>query len=81
MSHLPHSPHGSADEPAAQTPFGTLNEPRQVTPEEWGLLDAESQHDAFPDAFPIPTPAERHNLHAGDMVKLVFVRFAPATAS
>ena len=48
-----------------------------VTPDHWGLLDAESQHEAFPDAFPIPTRAEREALRAGDMVKLVFVLDPP----
>ncbi|MGI8757217.1 MAG: immunity protein Imm33 domain-containing protein [Acidimicrobiales bacterium] len=44
-----------------------------VVPPDWGLLDAEAQHEAFPDTFPIPTKAERQALRTGDMVKLVFV--------
>jgi hypothetical protein len=43
------------------------------TPHHWGLLDAEAQHLAFPDAFPIPSDQERGGLVAGDLVKLVFV--------
>jgi hypothetical protein len=48
-----------------------------TVPAHWGLLDAEAQHDAFPDAFPIPTRAERDALQPGDMVKLVFVLDPP----
>lgn len=48
-----------------------------IVPSEWGLLDAEAQHDAFPDTFPIPTRAERDALRTGDMVKLVFVLDPP----
>lgn len=48
-----------------------------IVPVEWGLLDAEAQHDAFPDTFPIPTMAERRGLRTGDMVKLVFVLDPP----
>jgi hypothetical protein len=46
-------------------------------PADWGLLDAEAQHSAFPDTFPIPTLAERVTLRTGDMVKLVFVLDPP----
>jgi hypothetical protein len=46
-------------------------------PAHWGLLDAEAQHRAFPDAFPIPTRAEREALQPGDMVKMVFVLDPP----
>lgn len=48
-----------------------------IVPAEWGLLDAEAQHEAFPDTFPIPTPDERVALRTGDMVKLVFVLDPP----
>jgi hypothetical protein len=48
-----------------------------IVPAEWGLLDAEAQHEAFPDAFPIPTVDERVTLRTGDMVKLVFVLDPP----
>ena len=48
-----------------------------IIPSEWGLLDAEAQHDAFPDTFPIPSGAERNALRTGDMVKLVFVLDPP----
>lgn len=48
-----------------------------IVPAEWGLLDAEAQHEAFPDTFPIPTAAERASLRTGDMVKLVFVLDPP----
>lgn len=48
-----------------------------IVPSEWGLLDAEAQHDAFPDTFPIPTRSERDVLRTGDMVKLVFVLDPP----
>jgi len=48
-----------------------------IIPADWGLLDAEAQHEAFPDTFPIPTPEERQTLRAGDMVKLVFVLDPP----
>lgn len=48
-----------------------------TVPTEWGLLDAESQHAAFPDTFPIPTEEERQALRTGDMVKLVFVLDPP----
>ena len=51
-----------------------------IVPAEWGLLDAEAQHEAFPDAFPIPTAEERQGLRAGDMVKLVFVLDPPPTS-
>jgi hypothetical protein len=44
-----------------------------ITPSHWGLLDAEAQHLAFPDAFPIPSEQERRSLGAADLVKLVFV--------
>ncbi|WP_426570996.1 immunity protein Imm33 domain-containing protein [Aquihabitans sp. McL0605] len=50
---------------------------RPIVPAEWGLLDAEAQHEAFPDTFPIPTVGERQALRAGDMVKLVFVLDPP----
>jgi hypothetical protein len=51
-----------------------------LTPAHWGLLDAQAQHDAFPDAFPIPSGQERQGLVVGDLVKLVFVlEEAPAT--
>lgn len=51
-----------------------------LTPAHWGLLDAQAQHDAFPDAFPIPSDQERQGLVVGDLVKLVFVlEAAPAT--
>lgn len=46
-------------------------------PADWGLLDAEAQHEAFPDTFPIPTAEERARLRTGDMVKLVFVLDPP----
>lgn len=48
-----------------------------IVPSEWGLLDAEAQHEAFPDTFPIPTRVERDALRTGDMVKLVFVLDPP----
>lgn len=48
-----------------------------IIPSEWGLLDAESQNEAFPDTFPIPSLAERQALRTGDMVKLVFVLDPP----
>jgi len=51
-----------------------------IVPSEWGLLDAEAQHDAFPDTFPIPSRAERDALRTGDMVKLVFVLDPPPTS-
>ncbi len=51
-----------------------------IVPSEWGLLDAESQHRAFPDTFPIPTRAERTALRTGDMVKLVFVLDPPPSS-
>lgn len=54
-------------------------EPSMV-PADWGLLDAEAQHEAFPDTFPIPSPAERAALRTGDMVKLVFVLDPPPTS-
>lgn len=44
-----------------------------IVPVDWGLLDAEAQHEAFPDSFPIPTFEERSTLRVGDRVKLVFV--------
>lgn len=51
-----------------------------LTPAHWGLLDAHAQHEAFPDAFPIPSGRERRGLVVGDLVKLVFVlEEAPAT--
>jgi hypothetical protein len=51
-----------------------------IVPAEWGLLDAEAQHAAFPDTFPIPTATERNELRTGDMVKLVFVLDPPPLA-
>ncbi len=51
-----------------------------LVPSEWGLLDAEAQHEAFPDTFPIPTLGERQALRTGDMVKLVFVLDPPPTS-
>jgi len=48
-----------------------------LVPDHWGLLDAEAQHEAFPDTFPIPTAEERSALRTGDMVKLVFVLDPP----
>ena len=51
-----------------------------IVPDDWGLLDAEAQHEAFPDSFPIPTAAERGALRTGDMVKLVFVLDPPPTS-
>lgn len=59
-----------------------MSEPadQSFVPHEWGLLDAEAQHDAFPDTFPIPTRAERDALRTGDMVKLVFVLDPPPTS-
>jgi hypothetical protein len=54
-----------------------LSPPDEAVPEDWGLLDAEAQHEAFPDTFPIPTIAERTSLRTGDMVKLVFVLDPP----
>jgi hypothetical protein len=48
-----------------------------IVPADWGLLDAESQHHAFPDTFPIPSASERTALRTGDMVKLVFVLDPP----
>ncbi|MCU1358028.1 MAG: hypothetical protein JWM89_3446 [Acidimicrobiales bacterium] len=53
---------------------------RTIVPAEWGLLDAEAQHAAFPDTFPIPTAPERSELRTGDMVKLVFVLDPPPTS-
>jgi hypothetical protein len=55
----------------------TATPPSPIVPAEWGLLDAEAQHQAFPDTFPIPTSEERQALRAGDMVKLVFVLDPP----
>jgi hypothetical protein len=52
-------------------------EAASIVPADWGLLDAESQHHAFPDTFPIPSAAERQALRTGDMVKLVFVLDPP----
>ena len=46
----------------------------------WCLLDAAAQHEAEPDSFPIPSLAERTDLHRGDKVKLVFV-LDPAPSS
>jgi len=57
-----------------------LNTPPPLVPTEWGLLDAEAQHEAFPDTFPIPTASERAALRTGDMVKLVFVLDPPPTS-
>ena len=51
-----------------------------IVPSEWGLLDAESQNEAFPDTFPIPSLAERQALRTGDMVKLVFVLDPPPSS-
>lgn len=51
-----------------------------IVPTEWGLLDAEAQHEAFPDTFPIPSRAERDALRTGDMVKLVFVLDPPPSS-
>lgn len=51
-----------------------------IVPTEWGLLDAEAQHEAFPDTFPIPTADERLALRTGDMVKLVFVLDPPPSS-
>ncbi|MCB1030918.1 MAG: DUF2185 domain-containing protein [Acidimicrobiales bacterium] len=48
-----------------------------VVPEDWGLLDAQSQHEAFPDGFPIPSLDERSELRTGDLVRLVFVLDPP----
>lgn len=48
-----------------------------IEPGDWGLLDAESQHRAFPDAFPIPSEEERRAVRPGDLVKLVFVLDPP----
>ncbi len=50
---------------------------RSDVPTDWGLLDAESQNEAFPDTFPIPSLDEREGLRTGDMVKLVFVLDPP----
>lgn len=58
-----------APAPAAEHP--------PIVPADWGLLDAEAQHRAFPDTFPIPTLRERVSLRTGDMVKLVFVLDPP----
>ena len=74
MSDTPTPDTGTTHEPAGQPADSGVVE---VVPGHWGLLDAESQHDAFPDAFPIPTRAEREALRAGDMVKLVFVLDPP----
>ena len=52
---------------------------QSTVPADWGLLDAESQHAAFPDTFPIPSLTEREALRTGDMVKLVFVLDPPPT--
>ena len=56
-----------------------MNEPAptSIVPADWGLLDAESQHAAFPDTFPIPSADERAALRTGDLVKLVFVLDPP----
>ncbi|MGI8710482.1 MAG: immunity protein Imm33 domain-containing protein [Acidimicrobiales bacterium] len=51
-----------------------------IVPTDWGLLDAEAQHDAFPDSFPIPSEGERRALRTGDMVKLVFVLDPPPSS-
>lgn len=53
------------------------DQPDSSVPADWGLLDAESQHEAFPDTFPIPSRSEREGLRTGDMVKLVFVLDPP----
>ena len=63
----------------------SMNEPSApaaspIVPTEWGLLDAEAQHEAFPDTFPIPSAEERTALRAGDMVKLVFVLDPPPSS-
>jgi hypothetical protein len=66
----------------AATPIPTASDAASapIVPSEWGLLDAEAQHRAFPDTFPIPTNAERVALRTGDMVKLVFVLDPPPTS-
>lgn len=46
-------------------------------PTDWGLLDAETQNESFPDTFPIPSLTERETLRTGDLVKLVFVLDPP----
>lgn len=53
------------------------DDPSTTVPAHWGLLDAEAQHREVPDAFPIPSSAERESLQPGDMVKLVFVLDPP----
>lgn len=55
----------------------TSSDAAERVPEAWGLLDAEAQHAAFPDSFPIPDRADRDALRAGDMAKLVFVLDPP----
>ncbi len=56
------------------------DDPSTTVPAHWGLLDAEAQHREVPDAFPIPSSAERESLQPGDMVKLVFVLDPPPTS-
>ncbi len=58
----------------------TTTAPTATVPEEWGLLDAQAQHDSFPDSFPIPSLEEREGLRTGDLVKLVFVLDPPPTS-
>ena len=58
----------------------TTATPPPIVPTEWGLLDAEAQHAAFPDTFPIPTQEEREPLRAGDMVNLVFLLDPPPSS-
>lgn len=73
---------GHADDQDARPRMNTSAQPEDagtIVPADWGLLDAESQHEAFPDTFPIPTRAERDALRTGDMVKLVFVVDPPPT--
>lgn len=67
-------------ESSPSDPSETSAAESSAVPAEWGLLDAEAQHLAFPDAFPIPSEGERHALRPGDMVKLVFVLDPPPTA-
>ena len=62
---------------SSHAPDRPADAPEEHVPSDWGLLDAESQHEAFPDTFPIPTLPERVALRTGDMVKLVFVLDPP----
>jgi len=84
------TPPSPAEEPAdeaSKPPTATADRPvsspaaqparRSDQGQDWALVDAEAQHAAYPDGFPIPGAEERYGLRAGDMVKLVFVLDPP----